>query len=241
MRSVFRAVAAGVVGMLCVSGATAQQRTGPDRPNRLEVWDLSLGTPVASLPDAFDEYACGTNGGPPSRPLAGFGDFRRCPAEPSGLREVYFRYDDELEYWAKANNFATEIERYSGTKVYGFPVVLSALFGETGILSGLRIVSDPRDASGDRDEAYALRNFLTARFGRDGWSCVDEPPSDGEHAVGRTFIKQDCSKAIGEDERAVLQTRYFRKNGQHQFDPHSGKQTEGQFESMVRFELTLAK
>jgi hypothetical protein len=241
MRSVLHAAAAGVVGMLCVTGATAQQRAGPDRPSRLEVWDLKLGTAVSSLPDAFDEYACGTHGGPPSLPLTGFADFRRCQPEPSGLREVYFRYDDELEYWAKANNFATEIERYSGTKVYGFPVVLSALFDEMGILSGLRIVSDPRDTSGDRDEAYTLRNFITARFGRDGWQCTDVPPSDGEHPVGRTFIKQDCSKAIADTERAVLQTRYFRKNGQHQFDPHSGKETEDQFESMVRFELTLTK
>ena len=66
------------------------------------------------------------------------------------MREVYFRYDDELEYWAKANDFATEIKKFSGTKVYDFPVVLSARFDERGTLAGIRIVSDPRDTSRDR-------------------------------------------------------------------------------------------
>jgi hypothetical protein len=42
-----------------------------DRPNRLEVWDLKLGTPVDQMPDEFTDYACGTNGGPPSVPLTG--------------------------------------------------------------------------------------------------------------------------------------------------------------------------
>jgi hypothetical protein len=241
MRSELSTVAAGVVGVVLVTGATAQRPSSPEPPSRLEVWDLKLGATAQSLPDAFQDYACGTNGGPPSLPLAGWSEFRRCPPEASGLREVYFRYDDELEYWAKANDFATETARYSGTKVYDYPVVLSALFDDNGILSGLRIVSDPRDTSRDSDEAYTLRNFLSARFGRDGWACADEPPGDGEEPVSRTFIKQDCRKAVAGNELAVLQTRYFRKKGQSQYDPHSGKETENQFESMVHFELTLAK
>ena len=68
------------------------------RPTRLEVWDLQLGTPLDKLPDEFIDYACGTNGGPPSAPLSGWRDVTRCRPELSGLREVYFRYDDELEY-----------------------------------------------------------------------------------------------------------------------------------------------
>ncbi|HEY6259367.1 MAG TPA: hypothetical protein VIY51_26610 [Xanthobacteraceae bacterium] len=223
---------------LVASAASAQPK---DQPVRTEVWDLKLGTPAERLPDAFADYACGTNGGPPSIPLGGFGDFRRCRADAAGLREVYFRYDDELEYWAKANNFATEIERFSGTKVYDFPVVLSARFDEAGALAGLRIVSDPRDTSRDRDEAYLLRNFLTARYGRDGWDCVDAPPAEGETPVGRTFIKQRCRKTLDGTALADIETHFFRKKGQSQYDPQSGKMTEGQFESLVRFELTLMK
>ena len=217
------------------SSATAQQR-----PTRAEIWDLKLGARVESLPDEFADYACGNNGGPPSRPLSGFKDFSRCRPEPDGLYEVYLRYDDELEYWAKANNFTTEIQKYSGTKVYDFPVVLSARFDAHGVLAGIRIVSDPRDTTRERDEAYLLRNFITARFGRDGWDCVDLPPEDGETPVFRTFIKQRCNKSV-DGARAELQTTFLRKKGQTEIDPHTGRQTEGQFESMVRFDLTVGK
>src|SRR5690349_10960117 len=89
--------------LICIAGAAAAPS---EMPRRLEVWDVQLGSPVDKLPDEFIEHACGTNGGPPSLPLTGFGEFRRCRAEPSGLREVYFRYDDELEYWAKANDLS---------------------------------------------------------------------------------------------------------------------------------------
>jgi len=220
------AVAAGSAG--------AQQR-----PTRTEIWDLKLGTPVEQLPDDFSDYACGTGGGPPSMMLTGWKDYRRCRPEPNGLREVYFRYDDELEYWAKANNFATEIRKYSGTKVFDFPVVLSARFDERGVLAGIRIVSDPRDTSRDREEAYLLRNFLNARYGREGWDCLELPPEDGETPVFRTFVKQRCKKTVEGGALADLQTNYLRKKGQAEIDPQTGRQTEGQFESMVRFELTL--
>jgi hypothetical protein len=235
MRPLLLAVLAGVfVPFLgCPPAAAAQER-----PTRAEVWDLKLGTAAEALPDGFAEYACGSNGGPPGAPLPSWREFRRCRAEPDGRYEVYFRYDDELEYWAKANNFSTEVEQFSGTKVYGFPVVLSALFDAAGVLVGTRIVSDPRDPSRRREEAYALRNFITARFGRDGWDCVDHPPADSETPVIRTFVKQDCRKTIDGVGVATLQTRYLRKKGQSQYDPRTDRETEGQFESYVRFELT---
>jgi hypothetical protein len=222
---------------LLISAASAARA---QQPRRAEVWDLKLGTKAEALPDEFADYACGTNGGAPSLPLNGFAGFRRCRPEPDGLREVYFRYDDELEYWAKANDFATEIEKFSGTKVYDFPVVLSARFGDNGVLAGIRIVSDPRDTSRDREESYLLRNFLTARYGREGWDCAELPPDDGETPIGRTFIKQRCKKAVEGGAVAQFEVHYFRKKGQTQYDPHSGRETEGQFESIVRFELTLA-
>jgi hypothetical protein len=235
MRPLLLAVLAGVfVPFLgCPPAAAAQER-----PTRAEVWDLKLGTAAEALPDGFAEYACGSNGGPPGVPLPSWREFRRCRPEPDGRYEVYFRYDDELEYWAKANNFSTEVEQFSGTKVYGFPVVLSALFDAAGVLVGTRIVSDPRDPSRRREEAYALRNFITARFGRDGWDCIEHPPADGETPVIRTFVKQDCRKTIDGVGVATLQTRYLRKKGQSQYDPRTDRETEGQFESYVRFELT---
>jgi hypothetical protein len=225
------------IGLALLAGAAGAQQ----RPTRIEIWDLKLGTPVADLPDDFTDYACGTGGGPPSVAITGWKDFRRCRPEPNGLREVYFRYDDELEYWAKANNFSTEIRKYSGTKVFDFPVVLSARFDDAGILAGIRIVSDPRDTSRDREEAYLLRNFLTARYGREGWDCGDLAAEDGETPVFRTFIKQRCRRTVEGGAIAELATNYLRKKGQAEIDPQSGRQTEGQFESLVRFELTLPR
>lgn len=231
-----------LIGMLCGLLAAPDVCAAPtERPRRLEIWDLQLGMPVDQFPDEFIDHACGTNGGPPSLPLNGFQEFRRCRPESSGLREVYFRYDDELEYWAKANNLQAQMEQYSGTKTYGFPIVVSGLFDNNGILRGIRIVSDPRDASQNRDEAYFLRNFLNARFGRDNWQCDDAPLADGETPVGGIFVKQTCHKEIDEKTSALLATRYLRKPGQSQYDPQSGRETTGQFESSVRFEMIRAK
>jgi hypothetical protein len=59
-----------------------------DAPPRADIWSLKLGTSAAALPrDAFIDYACGSNGGPPQRPLAGWFDYDKCPPEASGLRE----------------------------------------------------------------------------------------------------------------------------------------------------------
>jgi hypothetical protein len=211
-----------------------------ERPARHEIWDVALGAKIADLPDDFIDHACGTNGVPPSTPLTGFADFRRCRPQPDGLREVYFRYDDEIEYWAKANDLAAQMEQYIGTKTYGFPIIASVLIGEDAVVHGIRIVTDPRDSTGDRDEAYLLRNFLNARFGRDGWMCEDQPAENGETPVAGIFIKQRCEKTLG-GAQAVLVTHYLRKPGQSQYDPHSGKETVNQFESNVRFELVQTK
>ena len=226
-----------LIALFSILAAFCVPAAAQERPPRLEVWDLRLGTRVEQLPDEFVDLACGTNGGPPSVPLTGWSDFRRCRPEPSGLREVYFRYDDELEYWAKANGLEDQMEQYSGTKTYGFPVVVSGLIDAQGLLGGIRIVSDPRDTSQNRDEAYLLRNFLTARLGRDSWQCQDLPLEDGETPVDGVFVKQSCRKEIDGNTSASLATHYLRKPGQSRFDPHTGRETAGQFESSARFEL----
>jgi hypothetical protein len=230
-----------VAALGVLSGAPSHAAGADERPTRHEIWDIKLGAKVDALPDDFIDYACGTNGGPPGLPLSGWKDFRRCRAEPSGLREVYFRYDDELEYWAKANNLAPQMEQYVGTKTYGFPITVSALIDDKAEARGIRIVTDPRDPSGDRDEAYLLRNFLNSRFGRDGWQCQDLAAEEGETAVTGVFIKQRCEKQIDDATRAVLVTRHLRKPGQSQYDPHSGKETTNQFDSNVRFEVVRTK
>lgn len=223
---------------IALPGAPLAQ-TAPAGPVRHEIWDIPLGAAVAALPGDFVDFACGTGGGPPSLPLSGFGEWQRCRGGPDGLHEVYFRYDDEIEYWAKANNLTDQMEQYIGTRAYGFPVTVSVLIGGDGegVVRGIRVVSDPRDPAGDRDEAYLLRNFLNARFGREGWRCENEAPGPGETAVAGTFIKERCEKDLDGGVHGLLVTRHLRKPGQSQYDPHSGRETTNQFESSVRFEL----
>jgi hypothetical protein len=114
---------------------------------------------------------------------------------------------------------------------------VSGLIDAEGVLRGIRIVSDPRDPSQNRDEAYLLRNFLTARLGRDNWQCQDLQLAEGETPVDGVFVKQNCRKQVDDKTSATLGTRYLRKPGQSRFDPQSGRQTTGQFESTASFEL----
>jgi hypothetical protein len=223
------------VAALVILGAVSGHAEEISR--RADIWSLKLGTSAAALPNNdFIDYACGSNGGPPQQPLSGWSDYGECRPEPNGLREVYFRYDDELEYWAKAHRARTLLAQYGGTKVLDFPVILSGLFDADGTLAGLRVVTDPRVGPQDRKQAYTLSNFLKARFGGEGWACIDTPPKPGETPVGALYINKHCSKSVKGDMRALLETRFLRLPGQAEFSG-SGKLTVGEFESSTRLEL----
>jgi hypothetical protein len=208
-----------------------------DAPRRADVWSLKLGTTASALSNNdFIDYACGSNGGPPQEPLAGWLDYKKCKPEPNGLREVFFRYDDEREYWAKAHRARTLLAQYGGTKVLDFPVIVSGLFDQEGTLAGVRIVTDPQASPPERKQAYSLNNFFKARYGSEGWTCIDTPPAPGETPVGTLYINQRCTKLAKDDMRVVLKTRFLRLPGQAEFSG-SGKLTIGQFESSTRLEL----
>ncbi len=208
-----------------------------NRPTRLNIWDIHIGEAVGAIPDEFVNLACGTNGGPPGRPLSGFGDFKKCKAEASGLREVYFEYDDELEYQARALDLPAEIKMYAGTTAFEFPIVASLLIDDAGRVRGERMVTDPRQqTSRNRVEFWTLANFLRQRFGDSGWECKDFPPEEGESPAGSLFIKNRCEKTAN-GLHLILEQRYLRKKGESVIDPHSGKPEPEAFESMTRFEM----
>jgi hypothetical protein len=221
---------------------------------RASVWDLKLGQPIAAQPsaDEFRGFACGSNGGPPRQRLKGWSDFARCPADADGLHEVYFEYDDELEYIARAKDLEREVTRWAGTTEVTFPVVVSGLFDGNGVLRGIRIVTDSRpdhridttDADlHKRDDAYLLGSRLASRFDLDAKrDCTALPPAEGESAVGDLFIKQSCTLLDREHSRKIeLQVNYFRKRGQSAFNPQMATQlTQGQFESSTRLEVLEA-
>jgi hypothetical protein len=225
------------IALVLLGAATGRAE---EAPRRADVWSLKLGTPASELPNNdFIDYACGSNGGPPQEPLAGWSDYNKCKPEPNGLREVYFRYDDELEYWARAHRARTLLAQYGGTKVLDFSVIVSGLFDQKGTLAGLRIVTDPRVSPSERKQAYTLSNFFKARYSSESWTCTDTPPAPGETPVGTLYINQRCTKLTKDNLRAMLETRFLRLPGQAEFSG-GGKLTVGEFESSTRLDLLRA-
>jgi hypothetical protein len=238
------ALVLGAAALLTVPAAAQTLR-------RATIWDLKVGAPIAEQPkpEEFRAFACGSNGGPPRAPLAGWADYKRCPAEPDGLREVYFEYDDEIEYIARAHDNDREISRWAGTHEVTFPVVASALFDDAGVLKGIRLVTDARPEHRNditeanrkkREEAFTLGTVMASRFNIDAaQDCQSVPPAEGESAVGSLFVKQVCErKDIATGRRIVVRANLFRKPGQSGYNPQLPTQlTQGQFESSARVEI----
>jgi hypothetical protein len=240
-----RALLCAAALLSALAPATAQQL------RRATIWDLKLGEPIAAQPSPseFRGFACGSNGGAPRQPLTGWSDFARCRAEPDGLHEVYFEYDDEIEYIARARDAEREITRWAGTTEVAFPVVVSGLFDSAGVLRGVRMVTDARPEHRNditeanlrkRADAYVLGGIMAARFdivtARD---CTSSPPAEGESAVGALFIKQSCEMNDAANARKIiLRVSFYRKPGQSGTNPQLPTQlTEGQFESSARLEI----
>jgi hypothetical protein len=219
--------------------------------HRATIWDLVLGAPISAQPppQEFQAFACGSNGGAPRAPLTGWADFKRCPADADGLHEVYFEYDDELEYIARAHDNETAISRWAGTHEVTFPVISSALFDDAGILKGIRLVTDPRpDHRNDiteaerkkREESYQLGGVMASRFGIEGdRDCKSLPLAEGEGSVGSLFVKQVCERSDpAAGRRYVVRVNLYRKPGQSGVNPQLPTQlTQGQFESSARLEV----
>ncbi|HLH88525.1 MAG TPA: hypothetical protein VKX28_08705 [Xanthobacteraceae bacterium] len=224
------AVAALVlIGSASIVFAQAQADPG-------EIHGLRLGLEARRMStDAFGEFACGSNGGPPRANLEGFADFAKCRAEASGLREVYVRFDDEAEYIAKAIG-DDQYTRNIGTRIAGHPVILSVLFDDGGILRGIRAVTDPRAAPAERRMAHLMRLAVINHYGPEGWTCADEPAAAGETPVGGIFIKQRCHKTTAARDITV-EAHFLRKPGQSGTDRVTGEYRGGQYESWTRFEL----
>jgi uncharacterized protein YjbI with pentapeptide repeats len=228
-----RSGAAVLAVMAALGAATAMAQERAPRPS---IWDLKpLGRHAAELPYApFIDYACGTNGGPPSTAIAGWHEYARCaPDRETGLREVYFRYDDEDEYWALANNLRREV--FGGTTVFSHPVIVSGLFTDDGFLVGLRVVTDPRADEETRRKSVALLNFFLSLYADAGFRCESLPPGPDETPAGARIIKERCT-AESNERRLAVESQFYRKAGQTAFDPRIQglTPTKGQFWSETR-------
>ncbi|MFO1184050.1 MAG: pentapeptide repeat-containing protein [Bauldia sp.] len=230
--------------VLLVAGAAAAQVGRPDLSggtSRRTLWDVDLGVHAHEIPRSdYVDLACGTNGGPPSTLLEDFGQFAKCPAEKgNGLHEVYFRYDDELEYESLATAVGNDLFRFEGTTEFQIPVVVSLLFDDNGFVAGLRMISDPRTDNDVRERGNNLFGVLQTRFGETGWDCRDLPAAEGETPYRGTFSKELCEKRDGGVVR-TLEKHFYRKAGQTTIDRATGLATQGQFVSMSRYDAILA-
>jgi uncharacterized protein YjbI with pentapeptide repeats len=215
--------------------ATAQQSQ-----HRTGLLDLTLGTAAGALPEeAFIDYACGTNGGPPGKPIGSFRDFAGCAPESSGLHEVTFRYDDELEYRLLARGDAGGAEINGGTAISGYAIYASALFDDAGTLRGLRAVTDDRETLRNRTNSYVMADYLQNYFGREGFACTDHEPVKGEGPLGNTYVNQTCSKTAN-GMTISTEAHLFRKAGQTVVNAHTQQVNRGQFESSARLEIIAA-
>jgi hypothetical protein len=202
-----------------------------------KIWDINFGIPVGALPlSDFVDPACGTNGGPPARVLKGFDEFALCPVEPStGLHEVWFRYDDEMEYVARARRSGVLIRQYQANSLAGQPITTSFLIDDAGRVQGYRIVNDPRADAATRIDAFNIADLFKGIAGI-GVPCTDLPPGEGERPINDIFIKQVCEQKTG-DKVVHLESRRYYKPGQYAVDPNENRAIENQFESSARLEV----
>ncbi len=198
------------------------------------IFNLELGTPVSALPgDQWVDPSCGANGGPPSTRLDSFADFARCRVEAdTGLHEVWFIYDDEWEYIARAYRDPVEIGRYSANVFFGQPIVTSVLIDDNGLVQGYRVVTDTRAPTETRLLAHGVAETFKALTTGGSWQCTQLPLRDREEPVEGVVFKEDCVMASA-DRVAIVQGRLLRKPGQGEFQVAP----EGYFESGARLDV----
>ena len=106
------------------------------------------------------------------------------PGEKStGLREIWFRYDDEMEYVGRARRSDILIRQYQANSLAGQPIITSLLIDDTGRVQGYRIVNDPRVEGRTRIAAYGIADLFKGMAGM-GVPCT-RSASGGGRAPGR--------------------------------------------------------
>jgi hypothetical protein len=205
------------------------------------IWNVTFGMPVTDLPAEFIMQACGSNGGPPTTPLESFAEFKRCPVEAAtGLREVWFSYDDIAEYYMRARRASDElVDGARANTLFEQLVIYSVLVDADGKVQGYRIISDPRERIRARMDANLIAQpLMNVVFGAFGWDCVDLPPVEGERPFKGGLVKQNCQK-VTNGRHVLVENRSLLKPGQQQQRIGEGFQA-NEFDVRVRIEVINA-
>jgi len=197
MRKSIRNSMSGVLPTMTLAIVLAAANQANAQTQR-HVWEVPFGTPASQMPVDFRLPACGTHGGPPSIPLKSFAEFSRCrPEAETGLREVWFSYDDDTEYYLRATRADQAIiDRYRANAIFTHAVIYSLLFDAEGRLQGYRIATDPRETPVARADADTVGDGVRAMlpYGGAEWSCKDLQPQQGQQPWGGNYENRVCEK-----------------------------------------------
>ncbi len=188
------AAAGLIVGIAAASGnARAAERN--------DIRQFRVGMLVSELPaKGYVDFTCAAD---PTHKIAGWAEYKQCPADAAGLHEVRFHYDNSGNPVARVN------EGYRGTRVAGHPVLISLLIGNDARVDAIRIDTDPHARFYMRKKAFLLGNQVKERFGEQGWVCKHGSPTADEQPVGGMFIKQHCEKTLP-GRHLILDERLYR-------------------------------
>ena len=219
-----------------VGHAAAQSKSLVEPP--YAIWDVELGASVETIPTLdVNDLACGTNGGPTSYALETPSEFTKCKPEPTGLREIHFSYDDELDYVARAMNSEYKVLQ-DGTSVFAHPVIVSILADEAAVIQGIRIVTDQTAELEYRRRAVSLLRNLVAKYKNWNLECTDLPLEEDEKRIGGHFVKQTCMGKSPDGTSVIrLDGRHLRKPGQTAVNRETRAVNATYFESFTRLEI----
>jgi hypothetical protein len=183
-----------LLGIATLTKPVAAQSSGDKDSGGNDLRDIRLGIQAKDLPDTgYADFSCEAD---PRKTLTAWTGWHDCPADSSGFHAIKFGYDP-----------ATSRD---GTIVAGHPAILTLLVDDAGIVSGLRIETDPKARLYIRKKAFLFGIQAKSRYGLDGWSCTEAQPDAGEQPVGGVLVKERCSKTI-HDRSIVVERSLFRK------------------------------
>jgi hypothetical protein len=176
---------------LANSPAWTQEFSGND------LRDIRIGMSTAELGESgYGDFACATD---PKHSLAGWTNWRDCPADTGGTRAIRFGYDPSMSR--------------DGTMVAGHPAILTLLIDDSGHVAGLQIETDPKARLYIRKKAFLLGLQAKSRYGSDGWACTDGKPDAGDQPVGGVYLRERCTKTVS-GRSLVVERNLFLRAGQ---------------------------
>ena len=227
-----------LIAASALSVAPLETTFAQPRDIHAEIWRLELGTPVSELPPQYLDPHCATNGGPPSLRLDGWAEYSRCPLDAAtGLHELWFTEDDEIEYVGLAyKTRGAEPGPGAANLFLQHKMIYSLLIDDQGFVQGYRAFTDPREPSSIRVDADFVGDGMRGLYGYTAFECQDLPPDEGETPIRGRFVKQICV-AVVDGRHITIERHSFRKPGQTEVDPVLGNATDGAFDSSTRVEV----